>query len=47
MMSITLLSITQIIIRGNSPNKGAMSLLTFVEIVDNVDKVGEEKCNNM
>lgn len=46
-MSITLLSITQIILRGNSSNKGAKRILAFVEIVDNVDKSGEQQCKIM
>lgn len=37
-MSITVPSITQKILRGNSPNKGDESFLAIVENVDNVDK---------
>lgn len=46
-MSITSPSITQKILSGNSPNKGAGSFLAFVENVDNVDKLGEKECKKM
>lgn len=46
-MSITVLSITQKILRGNSPNKRGEWILAFVENVDNVDKDRDKLCKKM